>query len=112
MLVYIHVVNRLHTMIPLLNHNLNVCLNLFDILVISHEVDLKAPHVSCKLDLDDVDCHLLSVDNVQLRGAGLSTLLLHALHEPVLSSDLVVFSPQIQRYDSMQSKLTEKDLMK
>lgn len=112
MLVHIHVVDRLRTMVLLLDYNLNVRLNLFGILVVSHRVDLKAPHVSCKLDLDDVNRHLLSVDNVQLRGAGPSTRLLHALHEPVLSSDLAVFSPQIQRYDSMQGKLTEKDLTK
>lgn len=112
MLVCIRVVDRPRTMVSLLDHNLNVRLNLFGILVVSHGVDLKAPHVSCKLDLDDVDRHLPPVDDVQLRGAGPSTRLLHAPREPVLSSDLAVFPPQIQRYDSMQGELTEEDLAK
>jgi hypothetical protein len=45
-------------MVPLLGHDPDVGLDLFDILVTSPVIDLKVPDVSCKLGLDDINCHL------------------------------------------------------
>jgi hypothetical protein len=45
-------------MVPLLGHDPDVGLDLSNILVTSPVIDLKAPDISYKLGLDDINRHL------------------------------------------------------
>ena len=110
MLVYIRPVDRPRTMVPLLSHGPDVSLDLFDILAISYVVDLKAPDVSYKLSLNDIDRHLSLVGDVQPGGARPSTRLLHTPCEPVVSPDLAVLPLQVRGNDGMRGRLAEEDL--
>ncbi len=91
MLVYVHPVNSPRTIVPLLDYNLDISLDLFSILVISHVISLKAPDVSYKLGLNNIDRHLPPVGNTQPGDTRPSTRLLHTPCEPVISPDLAVF---------------------
>ncbi len=63
-LVYIGTVNSPRAMVPLLGHNPDIGLDLFSILVTSPVIDLKAPDISCKLGLKNINYYLLLVSNV------------------------------------------------
>ena len=58
MLVYIRPVNSPRTIVPLLDYNPDISLDLFGILVISHVINLKAPDVIYKLGLSNINRHL------------------------------------------------------
>jgi hypothetical protein len=73
-------------------------------------IDLKAPNVSCKLGLDNTDCHLPPVGDVQPGDACPSTCLLHTLHETVVSPDLAIFPPHVRGDNGMRGRLAEEDL--
>jgi hypothetical protein len=64
MLVYIRPVNSPRTMVPLLDYNPDISLDLFGILVISYVINLKAPNAIYKLSLSNIDRHLPPVGNV------------------------------------------------
>jgi hypothetical protein len=64
MLVYIDMVNGPRAIVPLLDHNLDVGLNLFNILVTSPIINFKAPNVSYKLSLNDINYYLPLVSDV------------------------------------------------
>jgi hypothetical protein len=51
-------------MVPLLDYNPDISLDLFGILVISYVINLKAPNVIYKLSLSNIDRHLPPVGNV------------------------------------------------
>jgi hypothetical protein len=51
-------------MVLLLDYDLNISLDLFNILVINPVIDLKALDVNCKLSLDDINCHLLLINDI------------------------------------------------
>ena len=78
-------------MVPLLDYNPDISLDLFGILVISHVINLKAPDVIYKLGLSNINRHLPLVGNVQPGDARPSTRLLYTPCEPVISLDLTVF---------------------
>jgi hypothetical protein len=63
-LVCISTVNGPRAMVPLLGHDLDVSLDLFNILVISPVIDLKALDINCKLGLDDINRYLPLVDDM------------------------------------------------
>ena len=63
-LVYIGVVNSPYTIVSLLSYNPDISLDLFSILIVSYIIDLKAPNISCKLSLNDINCYLLLVSNI------------------------------------------------
>jgi hypothetical protein len=109
-LVYICPVNRPRIVVPLLGHGPDVSLDLFGILAISHVVDLKVLDVNCKLGLDDIDRHLLPVNDVQPGDARPSTRLFHIPCEPVVNLDLAVLLPQVRRDDGIRGRLAEEDL--
>jgi hypothetical protein len=62
MLVNIGAVNRPRAIVPLLGYNPDISLNLFNILVISPVVDLKALNVN--YNLNDINRYLPLVSNV------------------------------------------------
>jgi hypothetical protein len=64
MLVCISTVNGPRAMVPLLGYNPDVGLDLFSILVTSPVIDLKAPDISCKLGLNDINRYLPLVGNM------------------------------------------------
>jgi hypothetical protein len=64
MLIYISIVNGLCVMVPLLGHDLDINLNLFNILVISPVIDLKALDINYKLGLDNINCHLPLINDI------------------------------------------------
>jgi hypothetical protein len=64
MLVYIGTVNGPRTMVPLLSYDPDISLNLFSILVTSPVIDLKAPDISYKLSLNDINRYLPLVSDI------------------------------------------------
>jgi hypothetical protein len=64
MLVYISTVNGPRAMVPLLGHDPDIGLDLFNILVINPVIDLKAPDINYKLGLDDINRYLPLVNDV------------------------------------------------
>jgi hypothetical protein len=51
-------------MVPLLGHDLDIGLDLFNILVTSPVIDLKALDINCKLGLDDINRHLPPINDM------------------------------------------------
>ena len=63
-LVYIYPVNSPRIIVPLLNYNPNISLNLFGILIISLIINLKAPNISYKLSFNNTNYYLLLISNI------------------------------------------------
>jgi hypothetical protein len=51
-------------MVLLFNHDPDIGLDLFNILVISPVIDLKALDINYKLNLNDINCHLPLINDV------------------------------------------------
>ncbi len=111
MLVCICPVNCPRTIVLLLSHGPDISLNLFSILAISHIINLKAPGISYKLSLNNINYYLLPISNMQPGDTRPSTRLLYTPCKPVISLDLAVLLPQVQGDDSMQGRLVEEDLL-
>jgi hypothetical protein len=63
-LVCIGTVDGPRVMVLLLGHDPDIGLDLFGILVTSPVIDLKVPDVNYKLGLDDINRHLLLVNDM------------------------------------------------
>jgi hypothetical protein len=63
-LVYISTVNGPRVIIPLLGHDLDVNLDLFNILATSPVINLKVPDINYKLGLNDINRHLLLINDI------------------------------------------------
>jgi hypothetical protein len=51
-------------MVPLLNHDLDISLDLFNILIISPVIDLKAFNINYKLGLNDINRYLPLINDM------------------------------------------------
>jgi hypothetical protein len=63
-LVCISTVNGPRAIVPLLGHDPDISLDLFNILATSPVIDLKALNINCKLGLNDINCHLPLVNDI------------------------------------------------
>jgi hypothetical protein len=63
-LISISPVDYSYAIVPLFGYNLDIALDFFGVLIASYIINLKAPNISYKLSLDDINRNLPLIYNI------------------------------------------------